>query len=96
MYGAALVVLCFCFGLATGIVGKIKGSSFWVWFAIGFFLPGLGLIASLLYRFERYEPKRKCPNCGAVRELTDQVCTICGEELYMPEAEALIRPQPRG
>lgn len=95
MYGGGLVVIMFFFGLATGIVGKVKGSSFWIWFAVGFFLPVLGLVAALLYRFERYDPKRQCPNCGAVRELTDQVCTICGEELYMPEESALIRPEPR-
>ena len=96
MYGAQLVAILFFFGLATAIIGKIKGSSFFLWFAIGFFLGPLGLIASLLYRFQRYDPKRRCPRCGSVREITDQVCTICGEELYWPEPEATIRPEPRG
>jgi len=92
--GGALVVILFFFGLATGVVGKIKGSSFAIWFAIGFFIPIAGLIAAILYRFERYEPKRRCPRCGRIRELTDQVCTTCGEELYMPEEDEIIRPQP--
>jgi hypothetical protein len=82
------------FGLAAGVIGKIKGSSFFVWFAIGFFLPFLGLLAAILYRFDRYEPKRRCPRCGRVRDLTDQVCTNCGEELYFPPEDAIIRPQP--
>ena len=59
--------MMFFFGLASAIIGKIKGSSFWIWFAIGFFLPILGLIAALLYHFERDEPKRRCQRCGAVR-----------------------------
>jgi hypothetical protein len=90
VYGAGLVVLMFFFGLATGIVGKIKGSSFVIWFLIGFFLPIFGLIAALLYRFERYEPRRRCPRCGRVRALTDQVCTDCGEELYLPEPDEVL------
>jgi hypothetical protein len=91
MYGAGLVVILFFLGLAAGIIGKIKGSSFFVWFAVGFFLPIVGVVAALLYRNERHEPKRRCPRCGSVREITDQVCTICGEELYWPEPEALVR-----
>lgn len=94
MYGAGFVVLLFFFGLAAGVIGKIKGASFFLWFTIGFFLGPFGLLASLLYRFDRYEPKRQCPNCGSVRELTDQVCTTCGEELYFPPEDAIYRPQP--
>ena len=30
----AYVVIAICFGLAGGIVGKIKGSSFFLWFLI--------------------------------------------------------------
>jgi hypothetical protein len=46
--GGALIVIAFFFGLAAGIVGKIKGSSFWVWFLIGLCLPGIGLVAAIL------------------------------------------------
>jgi hypothetical protein len=90
----AFVVILFFFGLATGIVGRIKGSSFWVWFLIGFCLPVAGLIGAILYRWERNEPRRRCPRCGAVRPLADQVCTNCGEDLDWPEREAVV--QPRG
>jgi hypothetical protein len=84
------LVLLFFFGLATGIVGKIKGSSFFAWFLIGFCLPIVGLIAAILYRWEREEPRRRCPRCGSVRPIADQVCTICGEDLDWPEPEAVV------
>jgi hypothetical protein len=83
------LVLLFFFGLATGIVGKIKGSSFLLWFLVGFSLPGIGLMAALLYRWERDEPRRRCPRCGAVRPITDQVCTVCGEDLGWPGDEVI-------
>ena len=47
------LVLLFFFGLATGIVGRIKGSSFVVGFLIGFCLPVVGLIAAIVHRWER-------------------------------------------
>jgi hypothetical protein len=84
------LVLLFFLGLATGIVAKIKGSSFVAWFLIGFCLPIVGLIAALLHRWERQEPKRKCPHCGAVRPIADAVCTICGEDLDWPEREDVV------
>jgi hypothetical protein len=79
--GGAFVFLVFCFGLASAIIGKIKGSSFFLWFLIGFCLPILGLLAAILYRWERDEPRRPCPRCGANLKVTDQVCMRCGEDL---------------
>ena len=84
----AYVVLCTCFGLAAGIVGRIKGSSFLLWFVIGGALPVAGLIAALLYRYERDEPQRACPGCGKVVPLHDALCTRCGTELSFPEEES--------
>jgi hypothetical protein len=78
--GAGFVVILFFFGLATAIVGRIKGSSFFVWFLIGFCLPLLGLLAAILYRWERDEPRRPCRRCGAPLKITDQVCMRCGED----------------
>ena len=95
MTGGALVVLAFFFGLATGIVGRIKGSSFWVWFLIGLCLPVIGLLAAIFHRFERDEPRRRCPRCGAIRPIADQVCTVCGEDMDWPEPEEVVRPQAR-
>ncbi|MEA2404559.1 MAG: hypothetical protein QOE08_1206, partial [Thermoleophilaceae bacterium] len=33
------LVIMFFFGLSAGTIGKIKGSSFLIWFLIGFALP---------------------------------------------------------
>ena len=92
MPGAELVtIMVFC-GLSAGIVGKIKGSSFFVWFLIGAALPIVGTLAALLYRWERNEPLRKCEECGNVLSLTTQVCTRCGRDLEWPEE--VFRPTP--
>jgi hypothetical protein len=89
-----LVVLAFFFGLSAGTIGKIKGSSFFIWFLIGFVLPGLGTLAALLYRFERNEPKRRCPECNNVVPLHDQVCTRCGRDLDWPDSETTAANTP--
>jgi hypothetical protein len=79
------IVLCLSFGLAGGFVGKIKGSSFFLWFMISAILPFLGLIAAILYRYDRDELRRQCPGCGKVVKLHDALCTRCGTELEFPE-----------
>jgi len=81
----AYVIIAVCFGLAGGYVGRIKGSSFWLWFLISGAVPVLGLLAAILYRFERDELRRQCPNCGRVTKIYDAVCTRCGAELDFPE-----------
>jgi hypothetical protein len=77
--------LCLCFGLAGGIVGKIKGSSFFLWFLISAVLPVAGLLAAILYRYDRDELRRQCPGCGKVVKLHDALCTRCGTELEFPD-----------
>src|SRR5690349_24801863 len=84
------LVLILFFGLATGIVAKIKGSSFFIWFLIGFCLPIAGLIAALLYRWDRAEPRRRCPTCGSVRPISDQVCMNCGTDLDWPDRDEVV------
>jgi hypothetical protein len=76
-----VAVVLFFFGLSAGTIGKIKGSSFFIWFLIGLVLPGLGTLAALLYRFEQKEPRRRCPECGKVLPAYVQVCTGCGRDL---------------
>ena len=78
------LVILFFFGLSAATVAKIKGSSFFVWFLIGFSLPMLGTLAALFYRYERHEPKRQCTNCGRTLALHVQVCMSCGEDLDPP------------
>jgi hypothetical protein len=80
--------LCLVFGITGGVVGKIKGSSFVLWFLISFFLPVFGLLAAVFYRFERDEPLRECPRCGRVVKLYDQICMGCGLDMDFP-AETL-------
>ena len=91
----AYLVLCFFFGLSTGFVGRIKGSSFALWFLIGAVLPGIGLMAALLYRYERDEPHRRCPGCGKVVPVHDALCTRCGTELEFPEEWPVAEPAGR-
>jgi peptidoglycan/LPS O-acetylase OafA/YrhL len=81
----AYLVLCLFFGLAGGWVGRLKGSSFVLWFLISALVPVLGLLAAVLYRFETDEVRRQCPRCGRIVKLYDQVCMRCGEDLDFPE-----------
>ncbi|HEY7962368.1 MAG TPA: hypothetical protein VID29_10635 [Solirubrobacteraceae bacterium] len=82
----AYVVIAFCFGLAGGIVGRIKGSSFLLWFLISGAVPIFGLLAAIAYRYERDEPRRQCPRCGRVTKAYAAICMRCGEELDYPQA----------
>jgi hypothetical protein len=77
-------VLAFFCGLSAGVIGKLKGSSFWIWFLVGLVLPLLGTIAAVLHRNERTEPLRRCPECNSVVPLSDQVCMRCGRDLEWP------------
>jgi hypothetical protein len=79
------LIICFFFGLAGGIVGRSKGSSFFLWFVIAAVVPFLGLLAAVLYRREQDEVRRQCPRCGKVVKLHDQVCMRCGEDMDFPE-----------
>ncbi len=81
----AYVVIALCFGLAGGIVGRVKGSSFFLWFLISGLVPFLGLLAAILYRYETDELRRECPRCGRVTKAYDAICTRCGEELEFPD-----------
>ena len=77
----AYLLVAFSFALAGGLVGRLKGSSFFVWFLISGVLPVLGLAAALLYRTERDELRRQCPGCVRIVKLHDALCTRCGTEL---------------
>ena len=81
----AYLVIAFSFALAGGLVGKIKGSSFLIWFLISGILPVIGLAAAVLYRTERDELRRQCPGCGKIVKLHDAICVRCGTELEFPD-----------
>lgn len=85
MTGMGLVVICVFCGLSAAFIGRWKGSSFWLWFAVGFFLPILGTIAALAWRYEDNEVYRECEECGNVIPLYQQVCNHCGADQEWPE-----------
>ena len=78
------LVIAFFFGLAGGVVGKIKGSSFFLWFLISAIPPFIGVVAAVLYRNEYDEPHRRCPTCRKIVPVYDALCTRCGTELEFP------------
>jgi hypothetical protein len=83
--GASYVVICLGFGVAGGLIGRMKGSSFLLWFLIAGLVPFLGLLAAVCYRWEDRELRRQCPGCGRVVKLHDAICTKCGTELEFPD-----------
>jgi hypothetical protein len=85
MAGMGLLVIMFFFGLAGGIVGRIKGSSFFMWFLISGLVPFFGLLTAVCYRWDDRELRRQCPGCGRVLKLHDALCLNCGTELEFPE-----------
>jgi hypothetical protein len=86
MAGGAYVFIALSFALAGGMVGRLKGSSFWIWFAISGLIPVLGLLTAVAYRSERDELRRQCPTCGRVCKLYDALCVRCGTELEFPDS----------
>jgi hypothetical protein len=81
----AYIVIAVCFGLSGGLIGKLKGSSFLLWFLISGLVPYFGLLAAIAYRFERDELRRECPRCGKVTKIYDALCTRCGQEFDFPD-----------
>ena len=70
------LVIAFFFGLGTGVIGKGKGSSFFIWFLIGMVLPPLGLIA-VMNRTPLSDPEL-CQRLQAV--LVEQLSQANGQE----------------
>jgi len=84
--GVYLAIMLF-FGLAGGYIGRLKGSSFFLWFLISALLPFVGVLVAALQRSERDEPRRRCPGCGRVVKLYEALCTGCGTELEYTEEQ---------
>ena len=95
MEGGAYLVIAVFFALAGGVVGRLKGSSFWLWALISGIIPVFGLLAAVFYRVESDELRKQCPRCGKVVMLYDALCMRCGNELDFPdtaiEPEAVAR-----
>ena len=79
MYGMAYVIIAVAFGLAGGFVGRMKGSSFWMWFLVSFCVPFLGLACAVLYRWDDRELRRECPRCAkVVQAVRRRLCALRG------------------
>lgn len=90
MAGGIYLFIAALFGVATGVIGRSKGSSFALWFLVGAIVPVIGTIAALAYRNDDEEPRRACPACGRTCMLHDALCVGCGTELdWLPEDERL-------
>jgi hypothetical protein len=85
MQGLELLPILFFFGLAGGLIGRLKGSSFIMWFLVSATIPFLGLLAAVCYRWDTRELRRACPQCHNVVKLYDAVCMRCGAELEFPD-----------
>jgi hypothetical protein len=85
MAGMGLLIILLWFGIAGGVVGRMKGSSFFIWFLVSACVPFIGLLAAVCYRSDRNELRRQCPTCGRIGKLYDAVCVRCGTELEFPE-----------
>ena len=88
----AYLAIAFFFGLAGGVIGRLKGSSFLLWFLIAAIVPVIGLAAAILYRYDTDEPERPCPRCGKTVKLHDAICTRCGAELAYDDVGASRTP----
>jgi hypothetical protein len=86
------IVIALSFAFAGGFVGRIKGSSFFIWFLISGAVPVIGLAAAILYRYDTDELRRFCPTCGHVCMIHDALCTRCGTELDFPEESEILPP----
>jgi hypothetical protein len=86
------IVIALSFAFAGGFVGRIKGSSFFIWFLISGAVPVIGLAAAVLYRYDTDEARRRCPQCGHICMLHDALCTRCGSELDFPEESEILPP----
>jgi hypothetical protein len=79
------LALALWFGVATGLIGRVRGSSFFIWFIVGVVVPVIGLFVALAYRSDRDELRRQCPTCGRVVMLHDAMCMRCGTDLEFPD-----------
>ena len=92
MAGGGYLVIAFCFGLAGGVVARLKGNSVPIWFLISAVVPFIGLVAAVCQRSDLAEERRACTGCGAIVPLHDALCTHCGTELEYPQNDAEILP----
>lgn len=79
------LIICSVSGVWAGLIGRSKGSSPAIWFAIGAIVPFLGVLIAAVYRHEDDELRKQCPTCGKVVPIYDALCMRCGTELDFPD-----------
>ena len=89
-YGGAYAVFAVFCGIGAGYIGKARGQSFWIWFAVGLVLPMLGNIAAALSRNENDEPRRLCPYCRTVCKTYQATCMKCAHDLPYPKDDEIL------
>jgi hypothetical protein len=92
---AFFLLILALFGVAGGLQGRSKGSSFVLWFFISACVPLFGFIAAVVYPGPRSEQRRQCDGCGRLLPITDTMCMGCGTDLDFPEVRYLpadVRP----
>jgi hypothetical protein len=92
---AFFLLILALFGVAGGLQGRAKGSSFVLWFFISACVPLFGFIAAVVYPGHRSELRRQCDGCGRLLPITDTMCMGCGTDLDFPEVRYLpadVRP----
>ena len=77
---------------AQRVAGMLRSKGVGPGDRVGMVLPPLGLIAVILYRVDKDEPERQCPNCHKPLKLYVQVCPRCGTDLYLPDPAAVRHP----
>ena len=86
-------MILFFFGLAGGIIGGCKGSSFFVWFLVSFVRP----VPRAARRGAATAARpgaaaRSAPAAAPVVKLYDAVCMRCGTELEFPDVASSSSP----
>jgi hypothetical protein len=87
------LIVCLASGLAGGLIGRRKGSSFVLWFLVSAVVPVIGPLFALVYRNERDEPRRACPTCGKVVPLYQAICDRCATDLDYPDDSEILPPE---
>ncbi|MCK9248817.1 MAG: hypothetical protein M0P31_07545 [Solirubrobacteraceae bacterium] len=82
---AFAILVWFVMGVAGGLKGASKGSSFLLWFAISMSVPIFGFITAMVYPGRDDELRRRCDGCGRMLPISDTMCMRCHTDLPFPD-----------
>ena len=95
VYGGAYLAIMIFFGLSAGGDREDQGLVVLPLVPDRLLPAGHRDDRGALYRWDRYEPRRRCEECGTVVAVHDQVCKRCGRDLEWPEEILLPKPARR-